>query len=56
MFNFSWNDTEEKHKYHLANFQSLCQKKEQGAGDTRFEKYEHVFVGFLDTKVSGCRV
>jgi hypothetical protein len=32
MANFFWNDTEEKHKYHLANFQSLCQKEQGGLG------------------------
>jgi hypothetical protein len=30
MANFFWNDQEESHKYHLANFQSLAIKKERG--------------------------
>lgn len=30
MANFLWNDSEGKHKYHLANWQSLAQKKEFG--------------------------
>jgi hypothetical protein len=30
MSNFFWNDQEGNHKYHLANWQSLCQRKEAG--------------------------
>jgi hypothetical protein len=30
MSNFFWNDTEEKHKYHLSNWQLLTRKKDQG--------------------------
>jgi hypothetical protein len=30
MANFLWHDQEGKHKYHLANFQSLAQRKEYG--------------------------
>jgi hypothetical protein len=30
MANFFWNDQEDNHKYHLSNFQSLCQKKDRG--------------------------
>jgi hypothetical protein len=30
MSKFFWNDQEEKHKYHLSNWRSLCQKKEYG--------------------------
>jgi hypothetical protein len=29
MSNFFWDDKEEKHKYHLSNWQSLTQRKEQ---------------------------
>jgi hypothetical protein len=33
MSKFFWNDQEEKHKYHLSNWKSLCQKKEyEGLG------------------------
>jgi hypothetical protein len=30
MSNFFWDDKEEKYKYHLSNWQSLTQRKEQG--------------------------
>jgi hypothetical protein len=30
MANFSWNDQENNHKYHLSNWQSLTQRKENG--------------------------
>jgi hypothetical protein len=30
MGHFLWNNTEEKHKYHLANWQLVSQKKEMG--------------------------
>jgi hypothetical protein len=30
MSNFFWNDTKEKHRYHLSNWQSLTRRKEQG--------------------------
>jgi hypothetical protein len=30
MANFFWNDQEDSHKYHISNFQSLCQKKDRG--------------------------
>ena len=30
MGHFLWNNTEEKHKYHLANWQLVAQKKEVG--------------------------
>jgi hypothetical protein len=30
MVNFFWDDQEDHYKYHLANFQSLWQKKEEG--------------------------
>jgi hypothetical protein len=30
MSNFFWNDQEGNHKYHLSNWQSLCQRKEAG--------------------------
>jgi hypothetical protein len=30
MANFLWNDQEGNHKYHLANFQSLAQRKDFG--------------------------
>jgi len=30
MGHFLWNNTEENHKYHLANWQLVAQKKEMG--------------------------
>jgi hypothetical protein len=30
MANFFWDDTESKHKYHLSNWVSLTQRKENG--------------------------
>jgi hypothetical protein len=30
MTNFFWNDQKNNHKHHLSNWQSLCEKKDQG--------------------------
>jgi hypothetical protein len=30
MVNFFWDDHGDKHKYHLANLQTLCQNKDKG--------------------------
>jgi hypothetical protein len=43
-----WNDHENYHKYHLANWPSLSMRKEQGGyGYTRFEGLESVFTCFM---------
>jgi hypothetical protein len=54
MGHFLWNNTEERHKYHLANCQLVSQKKKElgGVGHSRFEEFEYGFVMFLDFSIS----
>jgi hypothetical protein len=49
MGHFLWDNTEEKHRYHLANCPLVAQKKRVwGVGNPKFEKYESCPLKCLD--------
>lgn len=49
MAHFFWENNETKHKYHLANWQLVAQKKELGGSwYPRFKELKLVFIELLD--------
>jgi hypothetical protein len=48
MGHFLWNNTEDKHKYHLANWPLVAKKRFWRFGDSRFKEFKFDFVECLD--------